>query len=405
MSKERVIPFKVDYYDITGNHLSALVLVQLEYWQPKAFNGWISKKEEEWKQELRITYKMLQRIQDNLIELGFIDVKQAMYNGRKTTHYRVNSAAITNAIQALKDKSELTKGKLDERSTSPKVNITKGELIDLLKVNSSIDQRSVLYTESTTESTTENKKDENLTETSSVFPRLMNNDFMQQALEASVVKNQSAPSKPKKVKEPTDELTAEIHKYSNLSYEFFKEWYEKNHDTVLLDRDIDFINLKKTFRKLIKNSALKDEGKRFTPEKCYNGVKYIIENFSLLGSYHRNNISLNHIATNWNVIINEIKDKKNKPTNNSQGQPVQAIKTEPVNPDTTRERYMGRLLPYGTTYPSYSDLARAIFNHKKETEGYQTNLSISQWKWDVLYPEIKDYSLEQINQLKKKYNV
>jgi len=233
----------------------------------------------------------------------------------------------------------------------------------------------------------------------------MNNDFMQQALEASVVKNQSAPSKPKKVKEPTDELTAEIHKYSNLSYEFFKEWYEKNHDTVLLDRDIDFINLKKTFRKLIKNSALKDEGKRFTPEKCYNGVKYIIENFSLLGSYHRNNISLNHIATNWNVIINEIKDKKNKPTNNSQGQPVQAIKTEPVNPDTTRERYMGRLLPYGTTYPSYSDLARAIFNHKKETEGYQTNLSISQWKWDVLYPEIKDYSLEQINQLKKKYNV
>lgn len=396
MSKERVIPFKVDYYDITGNHLSALVLVQLEYWQPKAFNGWISKTEKEWKQELRITYKMLQRIQDNLVELGFIDVKQAMYKDRKTTHYRVNTATIKAAIEALNPNPVLTKGQLDERSTLPKVDITKGQPIDLPKVNSSIDERSVLYTESITESITENKK----TETSSVVPDgLFKSDKLKELAEQAIGKNEQAKPKSKKPKEPTDPLTAEIHKYVCESYDYLKKWHDDKYESPMLSYDKDFKNLKGTFRKLIEGSSNFAEAKRVTPEKCFNGVKYFVDNFDKLDSFHQRKFNLNYIATNWDELKKSIQSYQApvaKP-NTFDPPPVVSVKLPSI--------YNGVPLPIGIEVGQFRELSKDVYR-EKVMEGIidDTNTSLTDFMQAYQY-ELRKLLPEQLKQILNDYGI
>jgi len=339
MSKEKVVPFKVDYYDITGNHLSALVLVQLEYWQPKAANGWISKKEEEWKQELRITYKMLQRIQDNLIQLGFIDVKQAMYSGRKTTHYRVNSAAINKAIEALKANPVLTKGKLDERSILPKVNITKGELIDLPKVSSSIDERSVLYTESITENIT----DTSSTEINSVMPY---SDFLKKEIEERTEKNKGAAPKSKPLKElsPLDkEIDVKIKDIGTR----FKTWYLSNKKIVYPYKRHDFVNLTGMFRDLCNNNG-------YTPDKVVEDITKIVTNYKKLSVFNQNNFSLNLIATKYNVLLSEIDTYKEPVERKNFNEPVPHVQRR------LPEYYDGYTLPLGITAMQFEALAETV---------------------------------------------
>jgi hypothetical protein len=344
MSKEKVIPFKVDYYDITGNHLSALVLVQLEYWQPKAFNGWISKKEEEWKQELRITYKMLQRIQDNLIKLGFIDVKQAMYSGRKTTHYRVNTAAITNAIEALKANPVLTKGKLDKRSILPKVNITKGELIDLPKVSSSIDQRSVLYTESTTESTT----DTSFTDIKSVVDGLVKSEFMKKEMAEKTERNKAAAPKPKKPKEELSAIDKQIAEKVKYIADNFKLWHDKNKGVVYLHKDSDFVQLTKLFKQLCKKEG-------YTTDQVIADLNLIVSKFDKLPHFYQSNLNLTYIATNYQKLLLEIKNPKptatTKPNYNT---PVAHINNR------LPEYYDGYKLPLGITAMQFEQLATMV---------------------------------------------
>jgi hypothetical protein len=389
MSKERVIPFKVDYYDITGNHLSALVLVQLEYWQPKAFNGWISKTEKEWKQELRVTYKMLQRIQDNLVQLGFIDVKQAMYKDRKTTHYRVNTATIKAAIEALNPNSVLTKGQLDERSTLPKVDITKGEPIDLPKVNSSIDERSVLYTESITESITENKE----TETSSVVPDdLFKSDKLKELAEQAIGKNEQAKPKSKKQKEETDELTAEIHKYVMQSSDYFIDWFKDKYATPPNIQTKDIVNLKKTFRSVM----AKD--KTLTPERCFKGVQYFIANFDKFDNYTKKKFSINHIATNWDELVKAVKDYKAPVTKPNSSQPVPSVQRR------LPQYYDGYTLPLGITAMQFEALAEIVMR-ESIMEGLideQIRLSAFCAKYRI---ELHKLTEQELTQLLKDYEI
>jgi hypothetical protein len=396
MAKERVVPFKVDYYDITGNHLSALVLVQLEYWQPKAFNGWISKTEKEWKQELRVTYKMLQRIQDNLVQLGFIDVKQAMYKDRKTTHYRVNTATIKAAIEALNPNPVLTKGQLDERSTLPKVDITKGQPIDLPKVNSSIDERSVLYTESITESITENKE----TETSSVVPDgLFKFDRLKELAEQAIGKNEQAKPKSKKQKEPTDELTAEIHKYVCEAHDYLKKWHDAKYESPMLTYDKDFKNLKGTFRKLIEGSVNFAEAKRVTAEKCFNGVKYFVDNFDKLDSFHQRKFSLNYIATNWDELKKSIQAYQAPVPKQNLNEPIKYVHKR------LPEYYNGYTLPFGITAMQFEKLARFVYREKVIEGEIDENIFTVSTFYDPFRNELHKLTEEQINQLLKDYEL
>jgi hypothetical protein len=396
MSKEKVIPFKVDYYDITGNHLSALVLVQLEYWQPKAANGWISKKEDEWKQELRITYKMLQRIQDNLIQLGFIDVKQAMYSGRKTTHYRVNSAAINKAIEALKANPVLTKGKLDERSILPKVNITKGELIDLPKVSSSIDQRSVLYTESTTESTTDILSD---AEKKSASPLLFKTPFMNEEVASRSEKNASAAPKNKTNKVVADEVSTEVHKQTQLAYDFFTQWYLAKYATPYISSDRDFVNLKRIFKKLITGTANLEAKDQITPERCFKGVQYIVNNFDKLDKFSRDKLSLNLIATRWSELISQIKNYKEPVERKNFGDPVAYV------PTRLPAYYNGYPLPLGITYIQFIELGKLVYR-EKVMEGLIDEPNYSVYKfYDHYQIELKKITEPQLTQILKDYEI
>jgi hypothetical protein len=396
MAKERVIPFKVEYYDITGNHLSALVLVQLEYWQPKAFNGWISKTESEWKQELRVSYKMLQRVQADLVNLGFIQVKQAMYKDRKTTHYKVNLEAVKEAIYALNPNSVLTKGQLDERSTLPKVDITKGQPIDLPKVNSSIDERSVLYTESITESITENKK----TETSSVVPDgLFKSDKLKELAEQAISKNEQAKPKSKKPKEPTDPLTAEIHKYVCESYDYLKKWHDDKYESPMLSYDKDFKNLKGTFRKLIEGSSNFAEAKRVTPEKCFNGVKYFVDNFDKLDSFHQRKFSLNYIATNWDELKKSIQAYQAPVPKQNLNEPIKYVHKR------LPEYYNGYTLPFGITAMQFEKLARFVYREKVIEGEIDENIFTVSTFYDPFRNELHKLTEEQINQLLKDYEL
>ena len=298
MSKERVIPFKVDYFDLTGNHLSALVLVQLEYWQPKAFNGWISKTEDEWKDELRITYKMLQRIQADLVNLGFIQVKQMHFKGKKTTHYRVDAGAVKAAIEALNTDIESTKGQVNQRVNQPKVKLTKGKDTKLTKGkdrnlpkgNLGIDKRSTLYTESTTESTAESTL--KVAETSSAQLPLFNLPLVEEKKATT-----KSPKQPKEKAPPAPP--------KHLHFQEFKksylDWYEKKFGMAHTFKPKDagiLSNLIDSLKQITKS----DEATALITFQA------MLTNWDELKPYNRSKPQLNLILANLNSICTELKD-------------------------------------------------------------------------------------------------
>jgi hypothetical protein len=290
----------------------------------------------------------------------------------------------------------LTKGQLDERSTLPKVDITKGEPIDLPKVNSSIDERSVLYTESITESITENKE----TETSSVVPDgLFKFDFMKQEAEKAISKNEAAKPKSKKPKEPTDELTAEIHKYVCEAHDYLKNWHEAKYESPLVTWDKDFKNLKSTFRKIIDGSVSFEEAKRITAQKCFNGVKYFVDNFDKLDSYHQKKFSLNHIATNWNELKESIqKYKAPIPKSNTfDPPPVVSVKLPSI--------YNGVPLPIGIEVGQFREISKQVYRDKV-MEGVIDDSTTSLTDFMQAYQyELRKLSHEQLKQLINDYGI
>jgi len=309
MSKDYCTPFRVPYSDITGDNNSALFLAQLEYWQGIKGNDWVAKSVTDWWNELRLSKKQVARIKSELESLGYIETCLLFFKGSQTTGYCFKKDAVQKALSdgfnAYNKDTIVPKGHDAKRAPSPKGTMPKGNYAPSPKVTMHSTQREPSITENTTENTTDILSDEKI---SSVPDGLFKSDKLKELAEQAIGKNEPAKPKSKKPKEPTDPLTAEIHKYVCEAHDYFKQWYEDKYQTSLVTWDKDFVNIKKTFRKLIDGSANLEEKKRLTPERCFLGVKYIIENFDKLHISKQNKLSLNYIATNWNELIPSIKN-------------------------------------------------------------------------------------------------
>ena len=401
--KEFYTPYWMQYSDITGDNNSALMLAQLEYWQGIKKNGWVVKSATDWWNELRLTSKQVKRIKAELEALGYIETELVYWGNSNTTGYKFKKDAVQKALSdgfnAYKNKPTQPKG-TDTLGTSTKGTSTKGTdtLGTTLQVPKGLvydTKRDHSITDITTENTTEITS---FTETSSVVPKLMTFDFMQDALEAGIEKNSAAKPKSKKPKAETDPLTAEIHKYTLEAHDYFKAWYEDRYQTALITWDKDFVNIKRTFKKLITASANLEESKRLTPERCFLGVKYIVQNFDKLHSSKQNNFSLNYIATNWNALISSIKNYQAPVERKNFNEPVPYVHKK------LPQYYDGYALPLGITSMQFEKLAELVMRERIMEGLIDENLRLSGF-CQMYRIELHKITEEQLTQLMKDYEI
>ena len=399
MEQSKVTPYKMQYSDITGDNNSALFLAQLEYWQGIKGDDWVAKSVTDWWNELRLSKKQVARIKAELESFGYIETCLLFFKGSQTTGYCFKKEAVQKALSEgfnAYDKDTIVPKRHDaQKSPSPKGTMPKGNYAPSPEVTMHSTQRELSITENTTENTT----DTSLNETSSFGAFGLKTDFLKQAAEEATEKNSSALSKPKKPKAETDPLTAEIHKYTLEAHDYFKAWYEDRYQTALITWDKDFVNIKRTFKKLITASANLEESKRLTPERCFLGVKYIVQNFDKLHSSKQNNFSLNYIATNWNALISSIKNYQAPVERKNFNEPVATV----VKRDG-RETFNGTWLPLGITKEQYLRLSIAIAQDKIMSGDLPEDYSAYRYA-DYLHQVISDYTPQQVKTLLEEYDV
>jgi hypothetical protein len=346
--KEPLPSYSPTLYRITGGKGEAVALAQLIYKCGKGNWGTVRMSSSDWANELGLTRSEFENLNDciNLLELG--TAAKCQIGTIKKIAYTLNKQAV---LDALKDPHV-------EYSICRKQRInTLNSTYQHVENNVSTCEKQRINTLETTyiKDIKSNKSNEEikepLTETSSVVPQLFKSDTMNQEAAKLTERNKSATTKPKKPKEPTDELTAEIHKYFCQSYDYLKKWYEAKYESPMLTYEKDFKNLKGTFRNLIDGSVNLQEAKRYTSEKCFNVVKYFVDNFDKLDSYHQKKFSLNHIATNWNELKESIQKYQPPVAKPNPNEPVPYVKPPP-----RQETHNGNWLPLGMTRQQYIDL-------------------------------------------------
>jgi hypothetical protein len=395
MKKDYCTPFRVPYSDITGDNNSALFLAQLEYWQGIKGDGYVVKSATDWWNELRLSHTQVKRIKAELESLGYIETTLIYYKGSNTTGYRFVKDAVQKALIDGLDLYYTGTKPTGTKPTGTKPTGTKDASAQAEKMLVHPQETYHSITETTTETTTETYS----AETSSAVAKVLKTEFMQKAAEEAIQRGEPAKTRAKKPKGQTDPLTSEIHKYTCEADAFLKQWYFDKYQTPLISYDKDFVNIKKTFRKLIDGSANFEEKKRLTPERCFLGVQYILKNFDKLNDFDRKKISLNHIATNWSTLITTIQDYQ---------PPVQKQNfNEPVAPVHTKlpEFYNGYALPMGISTMQFEKLGELVYRDKI-MEGLIDESFMSVYEFLEKYRgELKKITTEQLNQLMKDYEI
>jgi hypothetical protein len=224
-------------------------------------------------------------------------------------------------------------------------------------------------------------------------------DRLKELAEQAIGKNEQAKPKSKKQKEPTDELTAEIHKYVCEAHDYLKKWHDAKYESPMLTYDKDFKNLKGTFRKLIEGSVNFAEAKRVTAEKCFNGVKYFVNNFDKLDSFHQRKFSLNYIATNWDELKKSIQAYQAPVPKQNLNEPIKYVHKR------LPEYYNGYTLPFGITAMQFEKLARFVYREKVIEGEIDENIFTVSTFYDPFRNELHKLTEEQINQLLKDYEL
>jgi hypothetical protein len=395
MEQNKVTPFRMEYSDITGDNNSALFLAQLEYWQGIKGNDWVVKSVTDWWNELRLTPKQVKRIKAELESFGYIETTLVYFKGSLTTGYCFKKDAVQKALS-----NGFNAYSTEPKGTSTKSTDTKGtSTLGTTPQEPKVLLHDNLRDYSITENTTENTTDTSSTEINSVPPDLFKSDKLKELAEQAISKNEQAKPKSKKQKEPTDELTAEIHKYVCESHDYLKKWHEAKYESPMLTYDKDFKNLKDTFRKLIEGSVNFEEAKRITAQKCFNGVKYFVDNFDKLDSFDQKKFSLNHIATNWKALKESIQKYKAPVTkpNTFEPPPVVSVKLPSI--------YNGVPLPIGIEVGQFRELSKEVYRDKV-MEGIinDANTSLTDFMQAYQY-ELRKLSPEQLKELLNDYGI
>lgn len=151
-AKETIVLRKI-YVDITNDLIAGLLLSQLFYWYLPGQDGttrakvikdgkrWIAKTREDWWSEVRISAKQFDRAKKILMDIGLIKTKTYKFNGNPTVHIWLNQEKLLELYNDEIGKSLLPKGE--------EPNLPKG--------NNDIDQKGISLTDTTTDTTTEKK--------------------------------------------------------------------------------------------------------------------------------------------------------------------------------------------------------------------------------------------------------
>lgn len=395
--KEPLPSYSPTLYRITGGKGEAVALAQLIYKCAKSNWGTVRMSSTDWANELGLTRNEFENLNDciNLLELG--TAVKCQIGTIKKIAYTLNEQAIKDAL----------KNPYVEYSTCRKQRInTLNSTYQYVENNVSTSTKQRINTPKTTYikdiKSNKTKEDikEPLTETSSVVPDgLFKSDKLKELAEQAIGKNEQAKPKSKKPKEPTDPLTAEIHKYVCESYDYLKKWHDDKYESPMLSYDKDFKNLKGTFRKLIEGSSNFAEAKRVTPEKCFNGVKYFVDNFDKLDSFHQRKFNLNYIATNWDELKKSIQSYQApvaKP-NTFDPPPVVSVKLPSI--------YNGVPLPIGIEVGQFRELSKDVYR-EKVMEGIidDTNTSLTDFMQAYQY-ELRKLLPEQLKQILNDYGI
>ena len=396
--KEPLPSYSPTLYRITGGKGEAVALAQLIYKCSKSNWGTVRMSSTDWENEIQLSRREFDNLNNCIVALELGTIELVNIGPIKKMAYTLSKDAIYNA---LKD-TGVTYGRrkkfdvqVKELSGAGNKSVTwTGN-----KVRVQVKEDAHIKDIKTIKSKEDNK--EPLNETSSFGAFGLKIDFMKQAAEEATEKNSSAPSKPKKPKAETDPLTAEIHKYTLEAHDYFKAWYEDRYQTTYAAWDKDFVNIKRIFRKLISGSASLDETKRLTPERCFKGVQYILENFDKLKEFDQNRISLNHIATNWSSLIARIKDFKPPVAKQNFNEPV------PFVPAVKEKiEYFNTMpLPVGLSEDNFRNLGEAIYREKiMDGVVNERELSVTQFT-EIIYKQIKPMTTDQINNLLTTYGI
>jgi hypothetical protein len=369
--KEPLPSYSPTLHRITGGKGEAVALSQLIYKCGKGNWGTVRMSSTDWANELQLTRREFENLNDCIttLSLGTIEIVNIGYV--KKLAYTLNKEAI---IEALKD-SNVT------YSVRNKLRIDTSEVTHIKDIKSN--------------KTKEDNK-EPLTETSSVVSDgLIKSDFLKDEIAERTERNKAAAPKTKKVKEPTDELTAEIHKYVMQSSDFFIDWFKDKYATPPNIQTKDIVNLKKTFRSVM----AKDQN--LTPERCFKGVQYFIANFEKFDNYTKKKFSINHIATNWDELVKAVKDYKPPVERKNFNEPVAFV---PAVKEKI-EYYNTMPLPVGLTDDAFRELGEAIYREKiMDGEVDPKEIGISQFT-EIIYKQVRAINQQQLQDLLDTYGI
>lgn len=396
--KEPLPSYSPTLYRITGGKGEAVALAQLIYKCSKSNWGTVRMSSTDWENEIQLSRREFDNLNNCIVALELGSIELVNIGPIKKMAYTLSKDAIYNA---LKD-TGVTYGRRKKFDVQVKEISGAGNKSVTWtgnKVRVQVKEDAHIKDNKTIKSKEDTK--EPLNETSSFGAFGLKTDLLKEVMAENIERGEAAKTKSKKPKEATDELTAEIHKYTLEAHDFFKAWYEDRYQTTYAAWDKDFVNIKRIFRKLISGSASLDETKRLTPERCFKGVQYILENFDKLKEFDQNRISLNHIATNWSSLIARIKDFKPPVAKQNFNEPV------PFVPAVKEKiEYFNTMpLPVGLSEDNFRNLGEAIYREKiMDGVVNERELSVTQFT-EIIYKQIKPMTTDQINNLLTTYGI
>jgi hypothetical protein len=177
-TSQSTVDFKTAYADLAGDIHAGLLLSQVIYWYLPSKKGasklrvwkngynWIAKARYDWWDEVRLTPRQVDRAKKVLQDKGFIIVKQHLFNGMRTDHYRLVPEVLLPALEEIINNPPVNphrprrrtgeQGFSEMRTPESPIQQDRNSEIDNTQVTKSNTPLTETISETTTEKTSEN---------------------------------------------------------------------------------------------------------------------------------------------------------------------------------------------------------------------------------------------------------
>lgn len=379
--KEPLPSYSPSLYRLTGGKGEAIALSQLIYKCANSNWGTVRLSSSDWANELQLSRREFENLNQCIIQLGLGTADICHIGYVKKVAYTLDKEAI---LEALKQGNVINDVRNKLRNDTSEVThpyVTNDVPIrNKLRTNTS---EVTHIKEFKSNKSKEDNKDP-LTETSSVVPQLFKSDAMNQEAAKLTERNKSATTKPKPIKELSEqdkEIAAKIKEVA----ERFKTWYLSRKKIVYPYKRHDFVNLTTMFKDLCNNNG-------YTPEMVVADITKIVNGYPKLSTFNQNNFSLNLIATKYNVLLSEIDNYKEPVAKTNYNEPPPYIHKR------LPQYYDGYTLPLGITAMQFEQLAEMVMRERIMEGLIDENLRLSGFcqKYRIELHQITEPQLTQL---------